>query len=231
MILQEAAFDALPEARRLAVIDSYSDSADIIKSKINEFSENISVKKTKLYLNEELKLVMREPHYNVKKSVIFMDERIDNDEYAETWKHEVGHFIDHQMGWVSHSEQFESAKDADLGWFENEVGIETAAKMVKELRNSSAIDNRYVSDILSGLFHDKKRVRTVIEVTYDSLGIAIYGHEDAYWKELKGPQKAVEGEIFADLFAIYTESNTDTVNFMEKWFPNITSRFKKELAG
>jgi len=160
-----------------------------------------------------------------------MDENEDDYEYAETWKHEVGHFIDHQMGWVSHSERFAVAKDLDIELLKSGTGIETVAEMLKELKNSLALDDRYVSDILSGLFYDEPRIRTAIEVTYDRLGVAMYNHEDKYWSGKDGPKKAVEGEIFADLFAIYTENNTDTVNFIEKWFPNITSEFKKELGN
>lgn len=174
---------------------------------------------------------MQEPYYDELNQTIFMDEREDDYEYAETWKHEVGHFIDHQMGYPSHNEQLEFAKDADLEWFIRKVGDELMVEMLNELRDSSAMDNRYVSDILSGLFYDKSRIRHAIEETYNDLGVAMYGHEDAYWNEIEGPQKAIEGELFADLFAIYTENNFDTVRFVEKWFPNITNRFKNLLKG
>lgn len=213
------------------MIDSYSDSDDIIINSINEFSSKLVVDRAKMVLNEKLQFVMDEPHYNEGKQIIYMDENEDDYEYAETWKHEVGHFIDHQMGWVSHSEEFAVAKGLDIELLKEGTGIEKAAKMLEELQNSPALDNRYLSDILSGLFYNQPRIRTAIEVTYDHLGVAMYGHDDKYWSEVEGPKKAVEGEVFADLFAIYTENNPSTINFIEKWFPNITSGFKKELGN
>lgn len=212
------------------MIDRYSGSDDIIINSINEFSSKLVVERTKMVLTEKLQLVMDEPHYNEGKQIIYMDENEDDYEYAETWKHEVGHFIDHQMGWISHSEQFAIAKDSDKEQFKGETGIKIVGDMLNELKNSPALDDRYMSDILSGLFYNEPRIRTAIEVTYERLGVAMYGHEDKYWSGVDGPKKAIEGEIFADLFAIYTENNPDTISFIEKWFPNITSDFKKELG-
>ena len=40
---------------------------------------------------------------------------------------------------------------------------------------------------------------------------------------------AVEREIFANLFGIYSENNYAVVDFVEKYFPNTTTRFKKSL--
>jgi len=63
-LLRLEAFNALPKFRRLVIIDSYSDSNDIIISSINKFANKISADRTKLILNEKLQLVMEEPHYN-----------------------------------------------------------------------------------------------------------------------------------------------------------------------
>ena len=64
-----------------------------------------------------------------------------------------------------------------------------------------------------------------MSTTYYNLGVAQYGHDDSYWSEIEGPKKAVEGEVFADLFAIYAENDHATVRFVEEWFPNITQSF------
>lgn len=213
------------------MIESYSNSDDIIIKNINEFASKIAVDRTSLVLNEKLQLVMDEPHYNEGDQIIYMDENVDGDEYAETWKHEVGHFIDHQMGMISQTAEFRIAKESDIKLFKSKLGKAIVDRMTRELKSSPALENRYVSDILSGLFYDEERIRVDIKATYSHQGLAMYGHDDKYWSGEDGPKKAVEGEVFADLFAIYTENNPDTVKFMEKWFPNITDRFKKELGS
>ena len=169
---------------------------------------------------------MQPPHYNPTQNAIFMDERVDNYEYTETWKHEVGHFVDHQMGWPSHGSQFENAIEMDMESFDQNGGREKLSDMMKELENSDVIDSRHVSDIFSGLFYNKRDMRMTIEKIYYEQGAAFYGHKDSYWNGTAGPQKAVEGEIFANLFAIYTENNKEIVGFIEKWFPRLTDKFK-----
>lgn len=198
---------------------------------MNELGSNILVKSTKSYRNLLGQKVVEEPHFNEMDNTIYMDKNVDDYEYAETFKHKLGHFIDKFLRQVSADEQFMYALQADLAWYQetNQRGIATEAEMLTELHTSSVIDNRYISDILSGLFFDSERVWTMVERTYDTLGVAIYGHDTSYWKEITGPEKAIEGEVFADLFAIYAENDSKTIQFVERWFPNLTSRFKGEL--
>ena len=223
--------EILPEKRIIEVANSYKNSIDSIKARINEFIDVLSVQETQLFLNKEGRVVMQTPHYSPSQNAISMDERVDNYEYTEAWKHEIGHFVDHQMGWPSHGNQFENAIETDMESFTKNVGRAKLCDMLEELESSDALDSRHVSDIFSGLFYDKSNIRITIEQTYYKLGAAFYRHKNSYWNGTAGPQKAVEGEIFANLFAIYTENNQETVRFMEKWFPKITDGFKQILEN
>lgn len=159
-----------------------------------------------------------------------MEDNVDNDEYAEIFKHELGHFIDTQLGCISTSENFEDAIQADKYWLDlsKEEGIENLNKMIEELSDLPVVMNcRYVSDIFSGvLMGGDSKIRKL----YYSMDCPYYGHEFEYWIGDNGPQKAVEKEIFADLFAIYAENNSTIVNFVERWFPNTAKRLKKEIG-
>ncbi len=161
-----------------------------------------------------------------------MDERVDDGEYAETFKHELGHYIDDKMGCPSCDEEFTCAIQADLDrYISASTGIGALGGMLGELMESPALDNRYLSDVFSAMFHgsDTARQRNAVETAYNALGIPIYGHEADYWTGRKGPQNAVQLEVFADMFAILAENDSETVRFVEKWFPNTTSRFRAEL--
>ena len=77
-------------------------------------------------------------------------------------------------------------------------------------------------DILSAVFRNDTAVRKIYENNYQ----AFYGHDKWYWMEREG---SVQKEIFANLFAIYTENEPQSVSFVEKNFPNTVIRFRKEL--
>lgn len=131
------------------------------------------------------------------------------------------------MGNPSFDDDFSYAIEADKNWFiSDSCGVPTFESMIEELKTSSIIDNRNLSDIFSAYLHDSPELWSKTKDTYYNLGIAVYGHDDSYWKEATGPMKAVEGEVFAELFAIYAENDVKTVKFVEKWFPNVSRQFK-----
>lgn len=169
-------------------------------------------------------------HYSQDENILRMEDNVDNDEYAEIFKHELGHFIDAQLGRISTSENFGYAIQADKYWLDlsREEGIGNINRMIEELSDLPAVmDCRYVSDIFSGvLMGGDSKIRKL----YYSMDYAYYGHEYEYWTGDKGPEKAVEKEAFADLFAIYAENNSTTVKFVERWFPNTAKRFKTEIG-
>ncbi len=157
-----------------------------------------------------------------------MDEGKCNEEYAETFRHELGHFVDAQLGRPSLEENFEYAIEADMYWFNSSTndGITNKKNMLLDLSSSEVIGNRYISGILSGLFLND----TVVRKTYYEAGASYYCHKNEYWFEITGPKKAVEREVFANLFAIYAENDKMTVKFIEKWFPNMAKRFLKDIS-
>lgn len=157
-----------------------------------------------------------------------MDEGKCNEEYAETFRHELGHFVDAQLGRPSLEENFEYAIEADMYWFNSSTndGITNKKNMLLDLSSSEVIGNRYISGILSGLFLND----TVVRKTYYEAGASYYYHKNEYWFEITGPKKAVEREVFANLFAIYAENDKMTVKFIEKWFPNMAKRFLKDIS-
>lgn len=166
-------------------------------------------------------------HYSEEEKIVRIDEKKCDEEYIKTFKHEMGHYIDDHLGKIASSDDFESAIFADIYWYDNTdiLGIENREKMIEELINTEVVDCRYVSDILSGLFlNDNKIVEK-----YYSVGATFYHHDLKYWLGVEGPKKAVNKEVFANLFAIYVENDKSSIGFVEKYFPNITSRFKQEI--
>ena len=167
----------------------------------------------------------RRSHYSETEKTIRMDSRIDPEEYQITFQHEMGHFIDDAKDRISLGENFYFSIEADKDQYNrgSEFGMENFERLLTELsENEDIMSNRYVSDILSAVFRNDTAVRKIYENNYQ----AFYGHDNWYWMEREG---SVQKEIFANLFAIYTENNENSVNFVERNFPNIVSRFKKEM--
>lgn len=159
-----------------------------------------------------------------------MDENKDPEEYAETFRHEYGHFMDDILGRISMSDNFGFALDADKYWLDNskDEGIENFSAMLDDLSSTDAIHSRYVSDILSGVFLNDTKIRE----TYNSQGLPFYGHDtNDYWLSWPAGEKIVEKETFANLYALYLKGEKSDVTFVERWFPNVTKRFKTELEG
>lgn len=199
---------------------------------MNEFASDLVIKNCKRHLSPTRGIEIEEPCFDPKDKAIHMDERVDDDEYAETFKHELGHFIDDKIGCPSCDEEFTYAIQADMDRYMSAgTGIGTLGNMLGELMESPALENRYLSDIFSAMFHgtDAARQWNAIKMAYDAQGVPVYGHELAYWTEQDGPKNAVQLEAFADMFAIFAENDPETIQFVEKWLPNTTNRFRAEL--
>lgn len=74
-------------------------------------------------------------------------------------------------------------------------------------------------------------IQKLIE-TYENNGMSFYGHDNnTYWFAWAAEDKIVQRETFANLFAIFASGDNNSRAFVEKWFPNTTSRFKKEIEA
>lgn len=206
----------------------YSKADTNIKQLVNEYGDSCKVKSSKLKKDEYGRKVSEGSYYELNKKTIYMNELKDNEEYAITFCHEFGHYVDNMMGDASLGENFDYAIEADRDWIDlsKAEGVEMYKTMLTELSKSSVIDSRYVSDILSGVFNNN----SLLQVTYNAKGRAFCGHKTSYWQGDKKNEKPVNREIFADLFGIYSENDSEVIAFTEKWFPNVTARFKKIIS-
>lgn len=229
----EHAFDHVPKHRVETVRSAFVDAPDNIINLINEYSSQVRVERTRIRLDDAGHEILEPSHFSEDEGIrlIRMDERKDDEEYAIVFRHEFGHFIDASLQRPSLQEDFTRALEKDCKLYDCSLpeGAENFEYLLKELRKSQAFkaDNQYVSDILSGLFHNDKRI---VSIYYDDYR-AFYHHENVYWDGLEGPSKAVQRETFANLFALYTENDKEVIKFVEKSFPNITTHFKIQLRG
>jgi len=165
---------------------------------------------------------METEHYDPEAKVIRMGEYLDDDEYAEVFRHEYGHFADDEMGSPSTAGEFESAIDADLAWF---ADPQMKAEMLADLKaHPEVMADRCVSDILSGLFHNDSEIMA----QYYDASIDFYGHSDTYWKR----KNSREQETFANMFSIYSSGSSQASEaFLTKYFKNATRRYKKLIGS
>lgn len=157
-----------------------------------------------------------------------MDESKDDAEYAKTFRHEMGHYIDDMLGNTSMHEDFENAIDADKFWLDNSttLGLENFQTMIDDLTSFDIMDSMYVSDILSGVFLNDTKI---IEA-YENTGMSFYGHDvNTYWLAWDKDAKIVQRETFANLFAVFSSNRSSEIEFLEKWFPNTVKRFQMDM--
>lgn len=154
--------------------------------------------------------------------VIKIDERKDNDNYVSTFRHEYGHYIDDVIGNCTENMEYSKAFHSDKKIFDNaiESGCINLEKAFQDLsENDIAFESSYISDIFSALTMNDTKVKE------------FYGNKYSYheWGDYMLPLQHMKSETFANLFAIYTENNSDVIAFTEKWFPNLTHEFKTSM--
>lgn len=209
------------------IIDAYKKSPDWILKLISENARGLSIEEINRDPNVNVRV---RSYYSETEKKIFIDSNKDSQEYLLTFRHELGHFIDDSLGRISMTENFIYSIDADKGQYERgmEYGMDNFQRLIHEMsENNEILSNRYLSDILSAVFINDTSIR---EVYYKSF-LPFYKHDTEYWAEIEGPRGAVQKEVFADMFAIYSENNRNIIEFVERNFPNMALRFKKEMVG
>lgn len=221
-------FNCLPEQRIECVDKAFEDAPYIIKKIVNEYNNGYTVKNTRTLISNG-RLVKESSYYFENDNTIYMNDDMDNDLYADVFRHEYGHYIDSKLMRVSLSENFKYAVQADRAWYNvsTDEGNIFLNEMLDDLSQSDAIYSAYVSDILSAIFYNDTKIRKM----YAQNGVAYAHHDTDYWfgEGDNTPPSAVEREVFANLFAIYSENSNVNTQFMQKWFPNISARFQAEI--
>lgn len=216
--------------RRDTVIESFSNAPEQIREVINKYWDSLNyVEEQTLYFDEEtgeLKDIISQYCSSSTERYIIMNRKKQNDEYGIVFRHEYGHYIDDVIGRYSENKAFSEAFKMDKENFDNskDKGIENLENMLQDLlENTSAFESRYISDILSALTTNGSFVDTKVIKTYQRNQKEFYDHD---WWKYKETEKVCQSETFANLFAIYTENNSNIVAFIEKWFPNLTHQFQ-----
>lgn len=212
------------------MIDSFSNAPEQITEVVNKYWDSLNyIEEQTLDFDEEtgeLKEITSQYCSSSTERYIIINRKKQNDEYGIIFRHEYGHYIDDVIGKYSESKAFDEAFQMDKRNFDNskDKGIANLEKMLQDLpENASAFESRYISDILSALTTNGSFVDTKVKKTYQENQKAFYDHK---WWKYKESEKVCQNEIFANLFAIYTENNSDVVSFAEKWFPNLTEQFQ-----
>ena len=217
----EKAFDAVPDDRKDAVLDTFQDAPDGIKSTINDLSDELTVGDTRTYIDSDGSLKQECCHYSPSDDIIRMKPNYDNGEYAEVFRHEYGHFADSKLGNLSTSDDFIKAMNDDMARFANDNSLK--GKMLDDLASNSAIEDRCVSDILSGSFNNDPEIID----RYKDECVDYWKHENDYWSGAKGPSNARERETFANMFSVYSgRERNESISFLEKYYPSTTKQFK-----
>ena len=222
-------FETVPNEWRQVIREVFADASPIFVEIANKHGSLLRVKETPLH-NVEGRIQRVCAHYSTDTKTVYMDENKDPDEYAEIFRHEYGHFVDDILGRISTTENFGFALEADQYWLDNSKieGSDNFSAMLDDLAATDAIHSRYISDILSGVFLNDTKIRKV----YNSQGLPFYGHDTSeYWLSWPMEAKIVEKEVFANLYAIYLKGEKSDIAFVERWFPNLSSRFIAELEG
>lgn len=226
----------LPANRREALHTSYAKAPEKITNIINRYSKNLNNICESGYGRDELgRLVKNGCFYSPDGKYIAMNEELNDAEYTDVFKHEVGHFADDIMGKVSSSPEFVSAMDSVASKFDPNTpeGRQRMNDMLDDAFSTGACFDRNVTDIISALLINNPTVEQRFESESKTGFVANYKHKTDYWFELDedgNPRNTRGSEIFANLFAIETDQYRISRNFVERWFPEITDVFDTYIS-
>ena len=213
------AFDKLPKERREVINNSFKDAPDQIKALVDVLSKHLLVEVVKESDSVGVS------NYNFKDNTIRMESNLDDDEYAEVFTHEYGHFVDHMLGRPSGKAEFREAMDTDLAQYDlnTNKGMENFERMMDALVESDAAFDRMVSDVLSAFFVNDS---TIIQ-RYEAEGFPCFGHTNEYWAR-PGTREA---EVFANSFSVLVQDNSDSCAFIKNYFPSTWGQLMNILEG
>lgn len=216
--LSESFLSFFPADRREAVQSSYAQANPKIIELLNKYACEL----------RGIHGGIEGSYYSPVGQHIVMDESYNHSEYTDVLKHELGHFIDHMSGDTSLSSEFANAIAVVNNRFDTSVpeGRTLINEMMDDLFSTGAGNDRSVTDTISALFKNNEIVsnRFIQEAIIGYT--ANYQHGDEYWYS---SDKMVPKEVFANLFAVYTDERRTSVDFLERWFPEITDAFKDGL--
>lgn len=102
-------------------------------------------------------------------------------------------------------------------------GKENFKRMLDASVDSEAAYDRAVTDILSAFFMNHPD----IQQKFNNEAILNYGHDDEYWA-LSGNR---ECEVFANIFSMVAQCNTESCEFIKAYFPDTWNRVMNILEG
>lgn len=225
-----------PAERSEAIASSYSKASELIVQKINSFACNIvSISESGYSYNSFGQRVKNGSWYNPASKMIAMNELMNDAEYTDVLKHELGHFVDHMMGTPSASSDFIASVDEDANAFDpsSETGRLNTCDMLDDLFSTGACFDRNVTDIISALLRNSDIVEQRFVKERTTGYVANYMHETGYWDKTDANGHSYhmrEKEIFANSFAIATDGYRISQDFIQRWFPNVSSCFDRIMT-
>lgn len=234
--LSNELIDMFPAKRREAIHTSYANAPEKIINIVNRYAASLTSICESGYGRDSLgRLVKNSCFYSPQGKYIAMNEQLNDAEYTDVFKHEVGHFADDIMGEVSNSPEFISAMDSTASRFDSNTpeGRQRLNDMLDDAFNTGACFDRNVTDIISALLVNNLTVEQRFASESKTGYVANYMHDTKYWLELDeygNPRNKRGSEIFANLFAIETDQYRISRNFVKRWFPEITGVFDSYIS-
>lgn len=231
--LSDTFISKLPESRRSAVHTAYANAPNYIVSIINRYCNKLSyIRNTKyrqdgfgnIILNKYGERDKETCHYSQDGKYIAMHENMTNAEYVDVIEHELGHFIDDALGRPSTDTIFSQAFENVVARYNPDTldGKRLLNDMLDDAMSTGAAFDRNITDIISAITTNNTMV--VQRFINENISKRYFHHGDDYWKRLNVngmPDETGKKETFANLFAIETGGYRISVNFIERWFPEL----------
>lgn len=227
----------VPENRKGALNSAYANAPRAITDILNRYSDNLQgIHESGYAYNKNGEWVKSGSYYSPARMHIAMNEDMNDLEYTDVLKHELGHFADHMMGSVSSSHCFTEAMNRCAAKFNASTleGKHNLSDMLDDAFSTGACYDRNVTDIVSALLVNEPIVQKRFYQESVTGYVANYTHGNDYWNKLADDGKPLnlrEKEIFANYFAIETDGYRISKNFVERWFPEIASDFAIQISG